>query len=154
MRARRSLAIAGGTAIALLVLVQLLPYGRPSRAVGAPPQIVWIDARTQDLATRACLDCHSAETRWPWYASVAPVSWVVAHHVDEGRGLFDFSATGPQPEAHEAGETVREGEMPPNYYLWLHPEARLTAGEKVDLAAGLDAMFGGEAEGEEEEDDD
>jgi hypothetical protein len=107
----------------------------------------WDAPRTRELAVRACFDCHSAETRWPWYAAVAPVSWVVRNHVDEGRAALDFSRwDAPGEEAGEASETLLEGEMPPRYYTLLHPEARLTAQETADLAAGLDRTVGREAE--------
>jgi hypothetical protein len=109
----------------------------------------WDSPRTRELAVRACFDCHSNETKWPWYASVAPISWRVQDHVDEGREKLNFSEWDrPQEEAEEAAEVVAEGEMPLWDYLLVHAEARLTADEKRALADGLAATLG-EGEGEE-----
>jgi Haem-binding domain len=112
-------------------------------------KIAWPDERTRDLATRACMDCHSNDTRWPSYASVAPVSWIVAHDVKEGRAAFDVAHPELSEEAYEAGEVVREGTMPPWYYTPLHRDAVLSAADREALAKGLEQMFGSEAEGAE-----
>jgi hypothetical protein len=142
------LAAAGAVAVVLLV-AQLLPLGPDRTQDGAPVAIAWPDEETRALAERACTDCHSPNTDWPWYASIAPASWIVADHVAEGRAMLDFSLPGGgSEEAQEAGESIREGEMPPGYYTFLHPAARLSRAEKATLAAGLDRMFGG-GEGED-----
>lgn len=138
----RILSVAGLT-IAALALIQVVPYGRNH---GAPPegtQVAWDSPPTQELARRACFDCHSNETRWPWYASIAPASWRIQHHVDEGRRALNLSALSVATEddlhaIREAGETVSEGEMPPRDYLLMHPDARLTPAERRALADGLD----------------
>jgi hypothetical protein len=107
----------------------------------AEPQ--WDTPRTRELAVRACFDCHSNETDWPWYADVAPMSWSVAMHVDEGRDRLNSSEWDrPQREADEAAETVEEGSMPPLYYRLAHPDARLSSAEKDELIAGLRASVG------------
>lgn len=129
--------------LGLLVLVQVVPYGRDH---GNPPVAVepsWNQPSTRALAVRACFDCHSNQTRWPWYSRLAPISWMVQNHVDEGRRTLNFSEwnTGYK-EAHEASKTVLEGSMPPPGYLLLHPEARLQAAERRELARGLDATLG------------
>jgi hypothetical protein len=136
----------------LLAAAQLVPY-RPDR--GPPPVSVepeWDSPRTRELAVRACFDCHSSQTRWPWYASVAPASWIVRNDVDHGRADLDFTrwADRPGEEATEAGETVRSGAMPPGYYLLLHPDARLDDEERSVLAEGLDATIGTAAPGDEQ----
>ncbi len=82
---------------------------------------------------RACYDCHSNETRWPWYSRVAPPAWLVAHDVEEGRGHLNFSRWGdynPFDRADmldDACKEVRRGEMPLGPYLILHRDARLSA---------------------------
>jgi hypothetical protein len=104
----------------------------------------WDSARTRELAVRACFDCHSNETQWPWYSNVAPVSWSVTMHVDEGRDRLNFSEWDqPRREAGEAAEVIQEGSMPPLYYRMAHPQARLSAAEKAELSAGLRASLGG-----------
>jgi heme-binding protein len=134
-------------AVALvLLLAQLVPYGREHTN---PPEgtLASFDSPvTKDLAQRACFDCHSNRTRWPWYASVAPISWRIHHHVAEGREKLNFSAFDPAIEkvadaAGEAGQSVTRREMPPVDYLVMHPEARLTLEERATLARGLDATF-------------
>lgn len=128
-----------------LALIQLVPYGRAHTnppVTGEPP---WDSARTRELAERACFDCHSNETRWPWYSHVAPISWLVQRDVDEGREHMDFSTWDrSHGHAREAAEEVSSGEMPLWFYLPLHPAARLTAAETDELVRGLKATFGGE----------
>jgi hypothetical protein len=90
------------------------------------------------LAARACFDCHSNETIWPWYSNIAPISWLVQRDVDEGRRAVNFSEWNrPQKEAREAAKTVREGEMPPWIYTIRSASARLSVTEKEALARGL-----------------
>lgn len=126
----------------LLLAIQAVPYGRDHASPPVTGSPAWDSPRTEALARRACFDCHSHETRWPWYASVAPVSWRIRHHVDEGRAELNFSAFDrPQREAREAAEVVREGGMPPWDYRLMHAEARLDEQEKLALVQGLQATF-------------
>jgi mono/diheme cytochrome c family protein len=125
------------------VLIQLVPFGRDhtNPVVTAEPR--WDSPVTRELADRACFDCHSNETAWPWYAGVAPVSWLVYRDVVEGREALNFSEWDrPQEEVDEAVETVLEGEMPPRYYLPAHPEAVLSDEEIATLAEGLRRTLG------------
>jgi hypothetical protein len=125
------------------VAIQLVPYGRAHDNPKVTEEPVWDAPRTRELAARACFDCHSHETKWPWYSNVAPVSWFVTHHVEDGRRHLDFSTWDqPHKKADECAEAVTKGWMPLDSYLWAHPEARLTDGEKADLAAGFTRMFG------------
>ena len=134
--------------VALVVAIQLVPYGRAhdNAAVVAEPN--WDSPRTRELAKRACFDCHSNETTWPWYSNVAPASWLIQSDVDEGRRALNFSEWGGRDEAREAAETVREGEMPPSYYTWLHGTAKLSDAEKDELIQGFLATFGREGAGD------
>ena len=91
---------------------------------------------------RACYDCHSNQTHWPWYSNVAPVSWLVAGDVREGRARLNFSEwmrPGPEGEAPSMGEvceSVRAGKMPLSSYTLLHPDAKLTEHEVSALCSG------------------
>jgi len=146
IRARLILAVAGAT-LAAFALLQLVPYGRAHRNPPVVRNVVWDSPQTEDLARRACFDCHSNETRWPWYAAVAPVSWRIQTHVDRGRSKLNFSRMDlPQEEAGESAETVRTGSMPPADYVFMHPRARLTRRERQALIEGLVATLG-EGEG-------
>jgi hypothetical protein len=102
----------------------------------------WDSPATRALAVRACFDCHSHQTRWPWYASVPLLGLWIEDHVVEGREHLNFSTWDvPGKEAHEAAEVVEEGEMPLSAYLPLHGEAALTDDEKKALVAGLEATL-------------
>lgn len=135
-----------GSFVLLVLLAQLVPYGRQHVNPAAGTPVAFDTPETQRLAERACFDCHSNRTRWPWYASIAPVSWLVQRDVDEGREKLDFTAFDPRSEhvadaVKEAAETVTKNEMPLWNYGLMHPEARLTAAERRRLADGLTATF-------------
>lgn len=136
-----------GIAIALFVggflVIQLIPYGRnhTNPPVTSEPQ--WPDAQTRALAQRACFDCHSNETTWPWYSNIAPISWLTQHNVSEGRSKLNFSTwnNGGRGEgAREMVEVVQEGGMPPFDYLIMHPNARLSDAERQQLVQGLSQL--------------
>ena len=97
---------------------------------------------TRALAERACFDCHSNETTWRWFDDIAPVSWYVANHINDGRRALNFSLW-DQPNAsfEEVGRTIKNDKMPLWDYLLLHPNAKLTADEKSALLSGLQATF-------------
>ena len=124
--------------VALFVLIQLVPYGRNHTNPPVIQEPQWDSPQTRELAQRACFDCHSNETVWPWYSNIAPISWLVQHDTDEGRSRLNFSEWGRQRgELDEVGEIVMEGEMPPSQYFPTHPDARLSAAEREPLARGL-----------------
>lgn len=140
----RNVKLLGGL-VGIFVVMQLVPYGRDhtNPPVKAEPQ--WTSPEVRALAVRACFDCHSNETKWPGYSNVAPVSWLVQHHVDEGRHELNFSEFDrPQKHAKDAEEELREGEMPMGGYVAMHAEAKLTDAEKKQLGDAFIAMFGSE----------
>jgi hypothetical protein len=120
--------------VILALAIQAVPYGRnhTNPPVRAEPR--WDGDGTRALTARACFSCHSNETAWPWYSSVAPASWLVQRDVDDGRKAVNFSEWDRrQGEAHESAKTVRKGEMPPWFYTTIQPQARLTAAERDAL---------------------
>lgn len=134
------LGIAG--VVAIFALIQLIPYGRNHTNPPVLAEPNWDSPQTRQLAERACFDCHSNETVWPWYANVAPASWLIQKDVDEGREKLNFSEWNqPQEELDEIGEVIQEGEMPPFQFLILHPEGKLSAEEKQTLINGLNATL-------------
>jgi hypothetical protein len=139
----RSLLRAGTFLLGVFLVIQLVPYGRDHRNPPAKNEPPWDSPATRDLAKRACFDCHSNETEWPAYASIAPVSWLIQHDVNEGRGVLNLSEWRPTQEATEASKEVREGEMPPAAYLLMHAHARLSATDSDRLAQGLAKTLGG-----------
>ncbi len=129
--------------VALFALIQFIPYGRSHTNPSVVAEPAWDSTVTRELAASACFDCHSNETTWPWYTNVAPVSWLAQHDVDSGRSTLNFSewaATSRHGE-QDAAEAVQGGEMPPSYYVVMHPNAKLTAAEKDALVRGLQATL-------------
>jgi hypothetical protein len=135
----------GGLAafVVLFVGIQLIPYRvtNPSTRNEAS----WDSPRTRRLAAAACFDCHSNQTETTWWEDVAPLSWWLTNHVDEGRAALNFSECTRGGGENEAAETVRDGSMPPNYYTWLgmHGDAKLSRTERQQLADGLRATLAG-----------
>lgn len=126
--------------VALLVLIQLIPLGwaRTNPPVLSEPD--WPSPEVRALAERACFDCHSNETKWPWYSKVAPASWLVILDTHNGRRHLNFSEWnqgGRGEGARELVGVVMEGEMPPVLYTMMQPQARLTPEERQILIEGL-----------------
>jgi len=122
----------------LLAIAQFVPVDRsnppsdPQQSLAAtagPP------AAVVAVLDRSCRDCHSNETRWPWYSRVAPISWLVAGDVEEGRSHMNFSEWALLDNRRQARrleeicEEITTGAMPDPKYVLLHPEARLSAEE-------------------------
>lgn len=126
-----------------IVLIQFIPFGHDHtnpRPTGEPQ---WDSPGTKELFRRACFDCHSNETVWLWYSHVAPVSWLVQRDVNGGRRHLNFSEWDrPQRHAKDIAVQVNRGDMPPWFYLPMHPAARLNAAEKAALLDGAEKNFG------------
>ena len=135
----------------VLLAVGLLQFTNPARtnppvvpghdflASNAPP------AQIVGLLRGACYDCHSFESQWPWYSRVAPISWWVVGHVNDGRKDLNFSAwpyDRPDRERsryRKIRDTLESGEMPLSVYAWMHPAARLSDSDRKSLAEWADA---------------
>jgi hypothetical protein len=136
---------AGLATLVMLGLIQLIPYGRDhtNPPVLAEPQ--WSSPETRDLMVRACFGCHSNQVEYPSYAKIAPISWAIQSHIDEGREKVNFSEFGmTRGRFDDTVEVIRDGSMPPFYYTMFgrHPEAKLTREETATLIAGLAATPG------------
>jgi hypothetical protein len=122
--------------VALFLLMQLKTVDRTNPAVEAdlvaPPAV-------ENLLRRACYDCHSHETRWPWYSRLAPVSWWLADHIRLGRADLNFSqwplfdTEAKELFLRDIEKQLEDGTMPLRSYTLGHPEARLTAAERTLL---------------------
>ena len=138
--------------IGLIALIQFVPVQHSNPPAADP--VVFADPNAEAIAKRACYDCHSNQTTWPWYSYVAPLSWYSINHVEEGRAQLNFSdvaATltnaresddaGEQTTvaelAEESAETINKNEMPPSYYTLIHTDAILSATDKEALIAGI-----------------
>ena len=126
-----------------LGLIQFIPYGKAYTNPPVKSIVKWDSPKTKELFNKACADCHSNNTKWPWYSKIAPVSWIVAHDVQEGREHFNISMIGYQKKnkTDEAAEEVQDGEMPMAIYMLNHPEAKLTQEETKQLINGLKDTF-------------
>lgn len=100
---------------------------------------VLIDPEVSKLLRNACYDCHSNESVYPWYAGIAPISWLVIHDINEGREELNFSEWIPYSlkrknhKLEEIIEMVEDDEMPMKIYTVMHAEAELTAEEKQKI---------------------
>jgi hypothetical protein len=143
VRLRRWLKLGLVSLVGLLVVIQVVPYGRSHDNPPVVAEPAWDSSATRDLAVRACYDCHSNETVWPWYSNIAPISWLSTRDVEEGRRKLNFSEWGTgEQEIDEMGEVVQDGEMPPVYYAWMHASARLSDTETQRLVEGLRLISG------------
>ena len=129
--------------LGVFVVMQFVPYGRSHTNPPVVKEPAWDSPETRALVKNACFDCHSNETRWPAYGSIAPASWLVQHDVDEGRSHVNFSEwQREQRHAVDAAEQVRTRDMPQTYYTWLHAAARLSDADRERLAQSFENMFG------------
>ena len=123
---------------AVVLVIQLGPVDRVNPPVETE---IPAPAPVRAILRRACYDCHSNETIWPWYGHVAPVSWLLQRDVREGRREVNFSAWNRSDAARRArkwkeiADQVREGEMPPWFYTAVHPGARLSDADRQAIDA-------------------
>jgi hypothetical protein len=131
--------------VAALAVCQAI---RMEKSNPAPRLDASLDPSIRPLLKRACYNCHSNETVWPWYANVAPVSWLVASDVNEGRQHLNFSEWGNYSaeiqgrKRFRIGQEVGEKAMPPWYYSVMHRESRLTTEERAEIERWASARSG------------
>ena len=143
MRRVKTVGIILGVLVGVFLVMQIIPYGRTHTNPPTTREPAWDSPRTRELAVRACFDCHSNNTAWPWYANVAPFSWAVQFDVEIARGIVNYSQMDSHfPTAVYSGQRTRDGNMPPSKYMLAHPGANLTDAERKELADGLDRTLG------------
>lgn len=134
--------VIGVAGILLISAIALLLENNPP-VVKEPP---WDSPQKRALAVRACFDCHSNQTHWPWFTKVPFGSWLAVADTIRGRGGLNFSEWGTSSRGDGEGEgrggggiarVIEDGSMPPWQYLLLHPNANLSAAEKQQLITGL-----------------
>ena len=114
-------------------------------------------AEVEGILRTACYDCHSYETTYPWYSNIAPVSWWLKHHIDEGREELNFSIWGDYTEEkanhklHECAEEVERGKMPLPSYLYTHGDAELTGDQQDVLADWFESVMARHVKGDEDD---
>ena len=142
---RTTVALIGGAlAIQLARPARTNPPTDPARTMKA---IALVTPEADAVLKRACRDCHSNDTRWPWYSNVAPISWFVIDHVNHGRRHFNYSDWAEYDHDQvprllkNMCTMTRKGEMPIASYRWLHPEARITDRDIVELCEWTDGRL-------------
>lgn len=126
-------------AFACFCLAQAIRPSLANPPLSAEPK--WDCPRTRELARRACFDCHSNQTTYPWYSQVAPVRWLLWSHVQEGRRHLNFSQPDSDLDVDDLVDAIRSNEMPLWDYRMLHPASSLTPSEKDSLVVGLLRTF-------------
>ena len=134
---------------AILLLIQLYRPAKNNAPIDSPTDIASaypVPADVVNMLHKACYDCHSNHTKYPWYNNIQPVASWLADHVEEGKDELNFSEFATfttkrkLKKLKEIVHEVEEGDMPLNSYTWLHSEARLSPQEKqmlIDWAKGL-----------------
>lgn len=140
------------TILLLLVALVVIQFFHPKRnkATGEQPNYIGkvypMSEDVRSILAKACNDCHTNNTRYPWYSNVQPVDWWLTGHINDGKkelNLDDFSQRSLRfqyKKMEEIAKQVKEGEMPLNSYLWIHKDAKLTDEEKNILINWADAI--------------
>ena len=135
-----------GVVVGVMIALQCIPVNRANPPVKADLLAsVKLDETATQALHAACYDCHSHETRWPFYARIAPVSWWVTRHVREGREHLNLSDWPPdrpwdtRARLEAMTHALRNDSMPLTDYRWLHTTARLSAADRTHLADALQA---------------
>jgi hypothetical protein len=142
-------AASAGLAWTAMVLVAIQPFRFPTNNPVATEAAVWDSPETEELVKRACADCHSNESRWPWYTRVAPSNWLTVGHVRSGRRALNLSELDKLNRQKRSslgermGQSVERGFMPPVDYKRAHRPAQMSEAEKTALVDGFHRSLGG-----------
>ncbi len=126
----------------ILVVIQFFRIDKTNPAYNEADDFINIAQPPLEIATlikAACYDCHSHQSKYPWYSNIAPISFMLQHHIEEGRQHLNFSMWGTYQEKkadhklEECVEELEEGNMPMKPYIIMHSEAKMTATQKVTL---------------------
>lgn len=156
---KRVLKISLITLLVIFIGMQFFQINKENPPVNPNEDFLTMTQAPTEIATMiktSCYDCHSHETQYPWYSNVAPVSWILKNHIDEGREHLNFSKWGT-PQAFGEGEegsgealeeiveTLQKGEMPLWDYKLMHPAAQLSETQKTQLITWFQTLPGGGA---------
>jgi hypothetical protein len=134
------------TLLSAFIIIQFIrPDWNTGKVHGANDlnHTVTVPENIEGILSKACYDCHSNGTNYPWYTNIQPVGWWTQKHVNEGKDELNFSEfktyklKRQRHKLHECEEMIEEGEMPLESYLWIHSEAKLTKTEKEALIAWI-----------------
>ena len=130
------------TLAVLLIIIQFIHPEKnkaPGRQANALATLITVPDNIKNIFAKACNDCHSNNTRYPWYSHIQPVDWWMNNHVREGKRELNFDEYASKPlryqyhKMEEIADEVKEGEMPLDSYTWMHRDARLTETEKKEV---------------------
>tara|TARA_R110002049_G_scaffold228405_1_gene400548 strand:- start:170 stop:652 length:483 start_codon:yes stop_codon:yes gene_type:complete len=133
----------------ILIIMQFFTIDKSVPETNPAIDFMNVTSPTSEVATilkNGCYDCHSYNTKYPWYSNVAPVSWWVKDHIDHGRDELNFSLWGSYSakradhKLEESSEMVLEEEMPLPSYTWIHGDAKLSTEERTLLANWFDEL--------------
>ncbi|HVZ57462.1 MAG TPA: heme-binding domain-containing protein [Chitinophagaceae bacterium] len=129
----------------LLVILVVIQFFHPAKnqASGEQPnsiaRVYTVSPEVKTILDKACMDCHSNNTIYPWYSKIQPVDWWMDNHIREGKhdlNFDEFASYSPRRQYRKLEQVmkqVKEGEMPLNSYTWIHKNAILTDAEKATL---------------------
>ncbi|MBL7722057.1 MAG: heme-binding domain-containing protein [Chitinophagaceae bacterium] len=136
--------------LAALVVIQFI-HPKKNKSEGPQPNYIGnnynIPEDVKTILAKACNDCHSNNTRYPWYATLQPVHWWLEKHVKDGKKHINYDEYTNRPlryQYHKMEETIemiKEGEMPLNSYTWTHKDAKLTDEEKSKLTGWAQSVM-------------
>ncbi|HRE37828.1 MAG TPA: heme-binding domain-containing protein [Chitinophagaceae bacterium] len=136
--------------LAALIVIQFI-HPKKNKSEGPQPNYIGnifnIPEDVKAILAKACNDCHSNNTRYPWYANLQPVHWWLENHIKEGKKKINYDEFTHRPlryQYHKMEETielVKEGEMPLNSYTWTHKDAKLTDEEKSKLTGWAQSVM-------------
>jgi len=137
--------------IVIFIVIQFIPSGMPENKPDDEKSIIHSDLVTEYLLPvlrTSCFDCHSNNTVFPWYAKLAPSSWLLADHIDEGKSNLNFSEWENYSRREKIGllediqEEVKSGAMPLKSYLLIHRDAKLSEEEVAIISKWAEEATG------------
>ena len=144
----------------LFLVIQSIRIDKTTESVNPTTDFITLTSANAEVANTlkiACYDCHSNQPTYPWYTNIAPVSWWIKHHINEGSQHLNFSIWGTYSEKRknhkleECIEMIEEGEMPISSYTLMHGEAKLTDAQKLQLVEFFKALKNAMPQPEEEQ---
>jgi hypothetical protein len=130
--------------LAALVIIQFI-HPKPNKSKGDQPNYIGktfsVPEDVKSILTKACNDCHSNNTKYPWYCNFQPVDWWTTKHINEGKKHLNFDEYTNRPlrfqykKMEEVIDEVKEGGMPLDSYTWIHKDAKLNTDEKTKISA-------------------
>ncbi|MEZ4909803.1 MAG: heme-binding domain-containing protein [Saprospiraceae bacterium] len=136
--------------LGILLLLQFVPVDKTAPEYDSSKDYFanhQVDGNVKKIVMDACYDCHSYQTKYPWYSNIAPVNFLINNHVKEGREHLNFSLWMEYPnkrkhhKLEECIEEIEKGNMPMKSFTWMHPEAKLSNEQKTILVSYFKEAF-------------